>query len=372
MVVVGGFGVAFLAASLLSACDTQASNEYRGESLLTLQGSVEIMQATVEGPLVPAIAFITEGESISILDVAVDGMFPSSFTLNVFDPPPAHVIGDFAVFGNGYQLPGEPRGTWGFITAVPPDHRDTFPLATGPSIIGRSGGEGGSGGAAGGGGSGGSGGSGQDTCFLEAEWCTPSGECRREHYECPNDQARGCSVHAENEFVACALTHSEGDPELGVDVFERFAGMSENYAVLYLEDEAPAGSWVAHFFSDDGAIPAGYSLIEITVLDGSAQAQGRDLLRGQCERLAEDTAIQRIFEQHSGSVPREQIAECAWLRHEENPPSFCADFEIQEARALAERDCPFDDFVMRRVHDPANTPINVRIGPNLGFENGGN
>lgn len=209
-----------------------------------------------------------------------------------------------------------------------------------------------------------------DTCFLDVEWCTQGGNCRVELYECSN--AQGCAIHFDNDFVNCTLTGSHGDPELRVDVFDRFAGMSENYVVLYLEDEAPAGSWVAHQFSDDGAIPAGYSLIELSVIDDIAESQGRDLLRDQCEDLAADTAIQRVVEAHGGSISRDQITECEWLRYEENPPAYCAEYTQQELRAQAERDCPFDEFVMRRVHNPANTPINVRIGQNLGFGGGEN
>lgn len=349
------FGVAFIGASVVSACDSQASSDYQGESLLTLQGSVTIGETAVEGELVPALAFMLNNESISVVDVEVNGDFPSSFTLNVFDPPPAHRIGDLA------QYPGEPRGCLGLITAVPAVHEVEPAFASLINIMRGSDGAGGVGG-----GVAGNGGAAAGPCPIDAEWCPDEGECRREHYLCP-DQETCNAANDYNGFRGCTLEASEGDPDLAKGLFERFAGMSENYAILYLEEAAPAGSWPAYYYSDDGAIPAGYSLLEITPFEDAPD--GHNQVRDRCEWLAEESALQQVFERFEGAISQDEIRFCDTDPRATGSP-HCVEYARAIQRAIAQRDCPLDEVTIRVVRDPSNTPINVRIGKNLGFGGG--
>jgi hypothetical protein len=61
---------------LLAACGSQSSPDYVGESLLTLQGRVEIADAQTEGSLRPALAFrihTIHGDELHFLDVETEG-----------------------------------------------------------------------------------------------------------------------------------------------------------------------------------------------------------------------------------------------------------------------------------------------------------
>jgi hypothetical protein len=111
-------------------CDSQVENDYQGEPLLRIQGSVVIPQEFQDQDLVPVLVF----ESISdhqleskggdtwgmlydheqILDVGVSGSFPSGFTLDVFDPPPPQAIRSFRGAHPPFAL--------GYVAAVPPGH----------------------------------------------------------------------------------------------------------------------------------------------------------------------------------------------------------------------------------------------------------
>jgi hypothetical protein len=74
--------------ALLFACEAQVSPEYRGEALLTIAGSVEIDRDRDRGTLMPALAFHnSESSDLRIMDVDVEGEFPSDFTLPVDEPP---------------------------------------------------------------------------------------------------------------------------------------------------------------------------------------------------------------------------------------------------------------------------------------------
>ena len=99
------FGVAFLAAAA-AACAPQASDEYLGEPLLRMRGSVSTKALTTTQPIVPALCFFEEIEptllnldifpaeiqaafengrgaapnvQLHVLDVQAHGQFPAEF-----------------------------------------------------------------------------------------------------------------------------------------------------------------------------------------------------------------------------------------------------------------------------------------------------
>ena len=115
-----------LATLALLGCDSQVDSNYQGESLLRINGSVVIPEQFRDQQLVLALVFpaISDrqreilandrraimADHERILDVAVQGSFPSGFTLDVFDPAPPEAMGQ--VFSTdpphamGFVVPG--------------------------------------------------------------------------------------------------------------------------------------------------------------------------------------------------------------------------------------------------------------------------
>ena len=106
---------------VLASCDSQASPEYVGEALITLRGSVKI-EDPPKGALKPALAFFNgETGTVRIVDVVVEGEFPSDFTLRVTEPPPKDAY---------FEGPAGIRSALGYVTAVTAGHPDSFRYAT--------------------------------------------------------------------------------------------------------------------------------------------------------------------------------------------------------------------------------------------------
>src|SRR5687768_12932682 len=76
-----------------AGCDAQAGTDYRGESLLSVTGSVAIENQDPPDDLIPALAFDTrKGDRFLIEDVEVSGEFPARFSFDVFEPPPKEAL----------------------------------------------------------------------------------------------------------------------------------------------------------------------------------------------------------------------------------------------------------------------------------------
>ena len=104
---------------LCGGCESQVGEEYRGEPILTLQGSVELEKGAASDQ-VPVLAFpATDGKGYLLVDSRVEGEYPAHFRLSVFDPPPKNVF-------------TQPDGTAiGFLTVVPKDHPSEVPEVVG-------------------------------------------------------------------------------------------------------------------------------------------------------------------------------------------------------------------------------------------------
>ena len=105
----------------LAACDSHVGEDYSGEPLATLQGTVTVADSAV----VPADAVATvvwhvwqDGDSaVRTEPVAIEGEFPASFELAIFAPPP-----DVTQFDLGEEeeaLAGVHIAT-GYVTVMPP------------------------------------------------------------------------------------------------------------------------------------------------------------------------------------------------------------------------------------------------------------
>lgn len=266
-----GWATTLSCALVMSAgCDAQAPSDYRGESLLTLLGNVEIPEANRGEPLVPALVFMGPNSELHVVDVAVKGQFPADFRIDVYEPPPRRVIeSDEGASGQPESVP--PRGAWGFITAVPVGHADMFRLASlttkqgfVPCLV-----------------------EGCHTCEeegrceSESAWCTWEGECYRETKICPL---------ADSPPEDCTVEH-EGDPQLKEPAWSQFAGFSQNYHVLYLEDPAPADSVIAKMVHATGPLAAGYHLIAVRAFTEQEREKEHE-----CSERADDLGVARINE----------------------------------------------------------------------------
>lgn len=218
--------VALLALVALPGCDSQQSTDYQGEPLLRVKGSVAIPQGFEGEELVPVIGFygattgvwgeITNQEQ-PIIDVGVDGDFPSGFTLDVFDPPPAAAM---------KKEEGGPAFARGYVAAMAPSHPDTIRIRewepetpTSPPFLRA-----------------------LETCTLDAS------NCLNRSFECPTNRLN---------IDDCTLVDSSGDETLA------FAGYSQNIAVLYVSEAVEEDSWFSMYYGDGRALPPGYHLFKV-------------------------------------------------------------------------------------------------------------
>jgi len=83
-----------LAAALAEGCDSQVGQDYRGEPLLTLRGSIVQNGENIE-ELVPALGFYKTGtahDRFYVVDGRVSGSYPAQFQLDVTDVPPEQAM----------------------------------------------------------------------------------------------------------------------------------------------------------------------------------------------------------------------------------------------------------------------------------------
>ncbi len=207
-----------LGSCLATACDLDASPDYLGESLFGLHGKVTIEDNHTQGKLVPALAFDNaERRRLDILDVHVRGEFPNNFSVDVFNPPPKATLVE--------APPGEAHFVLGYVTAVSAEHAAFVPYVVSAN----------------------QGGCDDEYCYLKVENCTEDKtKCYRETSRC------------DLMFQNCVITDMSGD-----DPGEAFAGLSENYRVLYLDDAVAAESKLSKRFAGGAELEAGYHLIAV-------------------------------------------------------------------------------------------------------------
>ena len=95
-------GALFGALALAAACDTQAGDEYQGETLAKLQGVVTNDLDELPPELEAVLVWENvsgEGDFVVGETAVVDGEFPSSFKLEVLLPPGDFALNDFTSEG---------------------------------------------------------------------------------------------------------------------------------------------------------------------------------------------------------------------------------------------------------------------------------
>ena len=183
----GKWGRGWLAAGLLAlpasfcgaACGSQASDDYQGEVLLTIEGNVNIGTNT---DLELKLGFYTQYETaVKVMDGHVSGEFPAKFRFEVTDPPPDGTLVDL----DG-ELGMHGKLAMGSLVLLPPNTPNSIPALYG-------------------GGSGGPCDEGDickvwDECPMTEEGDILQENCRRRTFACTD---RPCESFA-----------SDGDPEL--------------------------------------------------------------------------------------------------------------------------------------------------------------
>jgi hypothetical protein len=306
-----------LAAQFLAGCDSQAGTDYRGEPLLSINGSVVIENQNPPENLVPALAFINyETRSLDFAEVEVAGEFPAQFTLDVFEPPPAGALFDSEDPGDE----NEPTFAMGFITAVNADHPASVP---GDEERGSSSSCGPSG------------------CTRVVDVCAPGEGCYH--------RVTHCDLNGDN----CVVVEESGNPALARGWLRYVAGLSANYVVLYFPDGVRAGTTVSHHLNGSQALEPGYHLVEVTPFSPAEEAEQETCLEG-----ARQDALDRFNAEHGTAYE-------AWF----DVPSEVVDQRRLIDVAARERGCLPGQAHTKLVRDPAQQSITVTISPDveLGF-----
>ena len=97
----------------LAACDPQATTDYAGEEMASIRGVMSSGVTDVPDGLVPILSWQDSGVGTTI-DVLVS--FPSTFAIDLYQPPPDEVLVDFPSMS---ERPGEIRIGFGGIELWP-------------------------------------------------------------------------------------------------------------------------------------------------------------------------------------------------------------------------------------------------------------
>jgi hypothetical protein len=112
--------VAPVFAAALAACDAQVGDDYVGEPLALLEGTISVADsAEVPGDAIAMVVWHVwqEGDGASrTAPVAIDGEFPASFELAIYEPPPA--VTQFDLGEEEASLAGVHLAT-GYVTVMP-------------------------------------------------------------------------------------------------------------------------------------------------------------------------------------------------------------------------------------------------------------
>jgi hypothetical protein len=296
--------VALFALAAVPACGSQSGADYAGESLFTIQATVEVPKAFVGKDLVPVMAFgsrdpsttsgAPQGEPVAeIADFAVRGSFPSSFTLDVFDPPSEAALHYNEDDGQPYAI--------GYLAAMAPSHpsfmKVTHPL--GNRFVTR-------------------------YCSLDES------RCFDETRSCPNDD-----LYSDECTIDTA-----GDPDLA------FAGYSVNVILFYAPDLVPAESWLSFVWAGGEAIAAGYHLY---------RRVENDWPEGDWSQCYTDN-IQRGYEDYNAAYGTH-------LSSGDDPTAveFPRDLEVFQWIRQKQEGC-FIDQRLREIRDAGTNPVSITLG----------
>jgi hypothetical protein len=255
--------VTFTFAVAASACDAQTTPEYPGSKLLTIHGT--IAGELTDEEIVPALAFTDLNfvtQTTYLVDLDVEGEFPTRFSARVYDAPPAGAVYiPPAAFG--------PAGASASIVAVRAGH---------PATI-------------------------VDRFRSESESCGAT--CVREK-SVYGDDGQTVVYHertvCDANWANCETT-ATGDASAGVTLADVFRGVVSNYHVIYLAKDV-SNSTPSLAAAAYGPLSAGYHLISQRVATDAEIAE-----MTQCESDAMAKALADFNAQHGTSYTTgEQVA----------------------------------------------------------------
>jgi hypothetical protein len=340
------------ALSTLFGCDRQVDTKYQGESLLTIRGNVVIPSQFEGRELVPALTWeafsLVDGRyerHTEIMDVEVEGEFPSKFTLLIFNPPPATAIKDFE--------PEELPMAKGYITAVYSSHpkaiqeEDFFCSTEDPRI--------------------------ENTVYHVTCPYSPNAPgivspdtaddlsncimqsidlstCIMQSFDCtvPADFAGGSQT-----LNDCTLLGTEGIESLA------FAGYSQNIVIFYFPSPVSADTETAFGYNEGKAIKAGYHLYRIhpeSLVSFGTNEEDMIVIR-DCNTKKEEIAAELYNKEHGTYFTAAQLSD-------KSHPGY---WDFRRARLEAKRiaDCydPFDtDPYYTPIENPETTPVSIELG----------
>jgi hypothetical protein len=242
--------VAVLASASVVACAPQAPTDYQGESLMHLEGRVEFASEPLSrfdtDRLQPALAFfVPERGELRIVDVAAEGEFPNRFALDIYDVPPEDTLSPVdPEYGSG-------RIAFAYVTAVAPDHTESISLVTktrSATIM-------------------------REPCpaaddcsacaangCIDVHYSTCSGrgperQCYEEFFRCPDWEVPD---------EQCQSTKVQGDPGIVGRPWSELAGLSQNYMLLYVEEEIVATKGLERNLGVESfTFSPGYHVVEV-------------------------------------------------------------------------------------------------------------
>ena len=304
--IVAGAGAAL---GLLGCGDGQAEPDYQGDPLMSLKGVVTSSEAALSAEQVPALMFsapweelVAGGGTVHFVKGEVEGVFPTSFTLRVYDAPPAGVA--------TMEVDGAPALTWGSLVAVAPEHPASLTRSESVEQVG-------------------------DASKQHSKLCDDDGNCLEGFpADCPTD---GMSMVDETSQWPCGSAYPDNLP------WEVY-GFSKSHAVAYFADEAAAGSIWSKLLADGASIPAGYQVVERYELEETLSEEAF-LANEACMNAA-------IAEATSEVAARNDVDEHAVA----TMPELVAEWHAVTAREYAEAGC---DIGQRLIADTTSAPVEL-------------
>lgn len=233
----------------LVGCGSQAGPGYEGETLFQFGAKVVVENPDAPADLVPAIAFVAEHEGSDAIfprEVSYEGIFPNDVRLRLYERPPEEA------FLGSFGLPDEPRMAQGYITAIT--------RGTPPFLRFDNEGEG-------------------LRCNPDPEAVDHGcvhlyGRCAPDH-DANNLDPEHCYIEespcSRLDDPTCPTTRAYGNEEYARSLAQRFAGLSVNVAMIYLDGPAARRSLTSYFFNQGRAVGAGYHLLRWTPASAEEQ-----------------------------------------------------------------------------------------------------
>jgi hypothetical protein len=291
---------------LLGCGDGQAGPDYQGDPLMSLKGVVTSSEAALSADQVPALMFtapfeeLIAGEgTVHFVQGEVEGMFPTAFTLRVYDAPPAGV----AIAA----VDGEPALNWASLVAISPDH---------PGSLTRSG-------------------SYDPQRGQRNQMCDEHGNCLEGwHTDCPDN---GGAPTDESTQWPCGSAYPD---HLPWEVY----GFSKSHQVAYFASEAAAGGIWSKVLADGASIPAGYHVIERYELEDALSAEDF-VANNVCIEAAVAASTAEVAARHG--VTASEVPSMTPL---------VAEWHAANVREYAERGC---EIGQRLVADTTSAPVQL-------------